>query len=92
MFKGLSIRQITQILLEDESLTLPQGNLLKTALLNEKQNNLEKEMYGNISLDSEYFSSRKEVISTKHFYWTLILCKTNEKVFYFIFLDKKSSL
>ena len=55
MFKGLSIRQITQILLEDESLTLMQGNLLKTTLLNEKQNNLEKEMYGNISLDSEYF-------------------------------------
>ena len=29
---------------------LIQGNLLKTTLLNEKQNNLEKEMYGNISL------------------------------------------
>ena len=29
---------------------LTQGNLLKTTLLNEKQSNLEKEMYGNISL------------------------------------------
>ena len=35
---------------------LTQGNLLKTTLLNEKQSNLEKEMYGNISLCSQYFS------------------------------------
>ena len=35
---------------------LVQGNLLKTTLLNEKQANLEKEMYGNISLCSQYFS------------------------------------
>ena len=35
---------------------LTQGNLLKTKLLNEKQSNLEKEMYGNISLYPQYFS------------------------------------
>ena len=35
---------------------LTQGDLLKTALLNEKQSNLEKEMHGNISLYSQYFS------------------------------------
>ena len=34
---------------------LAQGNLLKTTLLNEKQSNLEKEMYGNMSLCSKYF-------------------------------------
>ena len=34
---------------------LTQGDLLKTALLNEKQSNLEKEMHGNISLYSQYF-------------------------------------
>ena len=32
---------------------LTQGNLLKTTLLNEKQSNLEKEMYGNISPGAE---------------------------------------
>ena len=31
---------------------LTKGNLLKRTLLNEKQNNLDKEMYGNISLYS----------------------------------------
>ena len=35
---------------------LAQGNLLKTILLNEKQNNLEKEMCGNISLYAQHFS------------------------------------
>ena len=35
---------------------LTQGNLLKAMLLNEKQSNLEKGMYGNISLYSQYFS------------------------------------
>ena len=35
---------------------LTQGNLLKTKLLNEKQSNLKKEIYGNISLHSKYFS------------------------------------
>ena len=34
---------------------LAQGNLLKTTL-KEKQSNLEKEIYGNISLYSQYFS------------------------------------
>ena len=34
---------------------LTQGNLLKTTL-NEKQSNLEKEIYENISLCSQYFS------------------------------------
>ena len=34
---------------------LTQGHLLKTTLLNEKQSNLEKEMYGNISLNSQFF-------------------------------------
>ena len=35
---------------------LTQGNLLKTMLLNEKQSNIEKEMYENILLYSKYFS------------------------------------
>ena len=35
---------------------LTQGILLKTMLLNEKQSNLEKEMYGNTSLYSQYYS------------------------------------
>ena len=35
---------------------LTQGNLLKTMLLNEKQSNFEKEMYGDISLHSQYYS------------------------------------
>ena len=35
---------------------LSEGNLLKTTLLNEKQSNLEKKMYGNTSLYSQYFS------------------------------------
>ena len=35
---------------------LTQGNLLKTTLLKEKQSKLEKEIYGNISLYSQYFS------------------------------------
>ena len=33
-----------------------QGNLLKATSLNEKQSNLEKEKYGNMSLYSQYFS------------------------------------
>ena len=32
------------------------GNLLKTTLLNENRSNLEKEVSGNISLYSQYFS------------------------------------
>ena len=35
---------------------LMQGNLLKATSLNEKQINLEKEKYGNMSLYSQYFS------------------------------------
>ena len=35
---------------------LTQRNLLKVTLLNEKQSNLEKELHGNISLYSQYFS------------------------------------
>ena len=35
---------------------LTQGNFLKITLWNEKENNLEKKMYGNISLCSQYFS------------------------------------
>ena len=35
---------------------LTQRSLLKTTLFNEKQSNLEKEMYGNISLYCQYFS------------------------------------
>ena len=45
---------------------LTQGNLLKTTSLNEKQSNLGKEMYGNISLNSQYFHLRQEVMFTKH--------------------------
>ena len=33
-----------------------QGNLLKTTLLHEKHGNFEKEMCGNVSLYSQYFS------------------------------------
>ena len=33
-----------------------QGNVLQTTLFNEKQSNLEKEMYGNIFLYCQYFS------------------------------------
>ena len=40
---------------------LMQGNLLKATSLNEKQINLEKEKYGNMSLYSQYFS-----MFTKH--------------------------
>ena len=64
---------------------LTQGNILKTTL-NEKQSNLEKEMYWNISLYSQHFlpGARSNV------HKTLLLLKTNKKVFYFTFLDKKA--
>ena len=46
---------------------LIQGNLLKTTLLNEKQNNLEKEMYGNISLYSQFvFHLGQELMFMEH--------------------------
>ena len=45
---------------------LTQGNLLKTMLFNEKQSNLEKEMYGNVSLSANIFHLGQEVMFTKH--------------------------
>ena len=66
---------------------LIQGNLLKTILLNEKSN-LEKDMYETISLYSQHFSCGAGSNVLK----TLLLLKTNEKVFYFIFLNQKSSI
>ena len=41
---------------QDSKDHLTQRNLLKTAILDEKQGNLEKEMSRNISLYSQYFS------------------------------------
>ena len=70
---------------------LTQGNLLTTTLLNEKQSNLEKEMYGNISLCSQYFSSGAGNNGHKTYFYFLKK-KTNEKVFHFIFLDQKNSI
>ena len=67
---------------------LTQGNLLKTMLLNEKQSNLEKEMHENISLYSQYFSPEAGGNPQKTYFHFLKLTK---KVFYFIFLDQKSS-
>ena len=43
-----------------------QGNLLKTTLLNEKQNNLEEEMYENISFTPNIFHPGQEVMFAKH--------------------------
>ena len=65
---------------------LTQGNILKTTLLNEKQSNLEKEMYWNISLYSQHFLPG----AGSNVHKTLLLLKTNKKVFYFTFLDKKA--
>ena len=60
----------------------------KTTLLNEKQSNLEKEINGNISfLYSQYFLPGAGSNA-----YILLLLKTNEKVFYFNFLDQKSSI
>ena len=70
-----------------QKINLTQGNFLKTTLLNEKQSNLEKEMYGNISLYSQFFSPG----AGNNLHKTYLL-KTNEKVFYFIFLDQKISI
>ena len=53
-----------------------------------KQSNLEKEIYKNISLYSQYFSRG----TGSNLHKTLLLLNTNEKVFYFIFLDQKSSI
>ena len=59
---------------------LTQGNLLKTVLLNEKQSNLEMEMYGNMSLYSQYFSPGAESNIHKTYFYFLKLMKK-----YFIF-------
>ena len=59
-----------------------QGNRLKTTLLNEKQNSLEKEMYGNISLPG----TGRNVHKTCFYFLKLT------KVFNFIFLNQKRPL
>ena len=51
------------------------GNLLNTTLLNEKQSNLEKEMYGNISLCSQYFSPGAGSNVHKTYFYFLKLTK-----------------
>ena len=56
-------------------------------LLNEKQSNLEKEIYRNISLCCQYFSPGAGSNVHKTYFYAF-----NEKVFYFIFLDQKSSI
>ena len=52
-----------------------QGNLLKRTLLNEKQSSLEKEMYENISLYSQYFSPGAESNVHKTYFYFLKLAK-----------------
>ena len=64
---------------------ITQGNLLKVTLLKEKQSNLEKEMYRNISLYSQYFLPRAG--SNVHNTYLYFLKLTKK---YFIFLDKKT--
>ena len=54
---------------------LAQGNLLETTLLNEKQTDLEKEMYGNISLYSQYFSPGAGINVHKTYFYFLKLMK-----------------
>ena len=58
---------------------LTQGNLFKTTLLHEKQSNLENEIYGDISLYSQYFLTGGGSNVHKTYF-----PKTNEKVFYFL--------
>ena len=67
---------------------LTQGNLLKTMLLNEKQSNVEEEIYGNIFLYSQYFSPGAGSNVHKIYFYFLRLTK----IFYFIFLDQKRSI
>ena len=62
---------------------LTQGNLLKALLLNEKQGNLEKEMYRNIYLYSQYFSPEAGSNVYKPYFY---LIKLTEKVFYAFYL------
>ena len=66
---------------------LTPGNLLKTTLVYEKQSNLEKEMYGNISLYSQYFSPGAGSNVHKTYFYFLKLTKK-----YFILLDRKKSI
>ena len=54
---------------------LTQGNLLKTTLLNEKQSNFQKEIYGNISLYSQHFSPGAESNVHKTYFYFLKLTK-----------------
>ena len=56
-------------------------------LLNEKQSNFEKEMYGDFSLHSQYYSPGAGSNVQKTYFYFLKLPKK-----YFIFLDKKSSI
>ena len=73
------------------------GNLFKITSINKKQNNLEKEMYGNISLYffisryislySLYFSPGAGSNVHKTYFYFLKLAKK-----YLIFLDQKSSI
>ena len=66
---------------------LTQGNLLKTTLLNEKQSNLEKEMYGNISLYSQYFSpGAGSNVHKTYFYFV----KLTKKYLFYLFKSKKA--
>ena len=48
---------------------LTQGKLLKTMLLNENHSNLEKDMYGNISLYCQYFSPGIESNANKTYFY-----------------------
>ena len=52
---------------------LTQGKLLKTMLFNKKQSNLEKKMYENISLYSQYFSPGTESNVHKTYFYFLKL-------------------
>ena len=54
---------------------LTQGNFLKTMLLDEKQSNLKKEMYRNISLYSQYFSPGPGSNVHKTYFYFLKLTK-----------------
>ena len=52
------------------------GNLLKTTLFNEKQSNLEKEMYANVSLYCQYFSPGTGSNVHKTYFYFLKLLKS----------------
>ena len=63
-------------------------SFLKTMLLNEKQSKHEREMYGNISLYSQYFSTKIESNVHKTYFYFL---KLSKKYFFSIFLDQINS-